>query len=49
MIGKGVNEVKESQIFEDGRRERKGGNYLNATIVSLFEKETKVLGYYVLN
>ena len=49
MIRKGVSEVNESQIFEDVRRERKCGKYLRGTIVSLFEKETKVLGYFVLN
>ena len=46
MIGKGVNEVKESQGFENGRRERKGVNYLNGTNVSLFKKKTKVWKQY---
>ena len=46
MIGKGVNEVKESQMFENGRREREGVTYLNGTIVSLFKKKTKVWKQY---
>ena len=42
MIGKGVSEVKENQMLENGRCKRKGVNYLNGTNVSLIEKETEV-------
>ena len=47
MIGKKVNEVKKSQIFENGRRKGKGVNYLNKWNKCQFvQKETNVWKLY---